>query len=378
LRIRCLTRPTNSADVSIFRHGFVFLLETAARPNSIPVRRISRELDLTQAALAKNRSPGGSMKIGVIFPHDTIEQDFGAIKGFARAVEEMGFDHIISYDHVIGASRESRPDWQGPHDIDCKFYEPISLLSFIAAATSEIGLATGIMILPQRQTVLVAKQAATLDVLSNGRFRLGVGTGWNQVEYEALGMDFHRRGKFFDEQIDVLRALWTKRAVTIDMPMHKITDAGINPLPLQRPIPIWLGGGPIRLVGGAIREVVDMPQVNRVLRRIAGKADGWFPTFDPDDGAAEMMDVLRGYCREQGRDPATLGIEALLLPFKAKDWVAHAAAWNKLGASYMCCNTEVDGTRGIDQHIARLTELRQALKDSGLWTQRQGSGAGLS
>jgi probable F420-dependent oxidoreductase len=305
------------------------------------------------------------MHIGVVFPHHSIEPEFRAIKTYAQAVEEMGFSHILSYDHVIGANRASRPDWKGIYDIDSKFYEPIALLSFIAGITSTIGLATGIVILPQRQTVLVAKQAATLDLLSNGRLRMGVGIGWNQVEYEALGMDFHRRGKFFDEQIDVLRALWTERAVTIDTPMHKITDAGIYPLPVQRPIPLWLGGGAIQLAGGAH----NAPNVEKVIRRIARKADGWLPTFDPDDVGAQTIEIFRGYCREYGRDPGTVGIEALMLAYKAKDWAKHAGAWNKLGATHMCCNTGLDGIEGVDQHLKRLTEVRQTLKGAGLWNQ---------
>ncbi len=307
------------------------------------------------------------MQIGVVFPHNTIEADFSAIKAFAQAIEAMGFSHIVSYDHVVGANRASRPDWKGIYDLDSKFHEPIALLSFIAGITSTIGLATGIMILPQRQTVLVAKQAATLDLLSNGRFRLGVGTGWNEVEYEALGMDFKHRGRFFDEQIEVLRALWTQRAVTFDTPMHKITDAGIFPMPLQRPIPLWFGGGPIRLDGGRIREVVNNPNTEKVLRRIARKADGWLPTFLPDDGAAEMIEVLHGYCREYGRDPNTLGIEALLLGLKNKDWVEHARAWQKLGATQMCCQTSVDNIQGVDAHLRRLEDIRRTLTTAGLW-----------
>ena len=308
------------------------------------------------------------MRIGVVFPHSTIEPDFNAIKVYAHAVEELGFDHILSYDHVIGANRASRPDWRGIYDLDSIFHEPMTLLSFIAGITSRIGLATGIMILPQRQTVLAAKQAATLDLLSNGRLRLGVGVGWNQVEYEALGMDFACRGKFFDEQIDVLRALWTQRSVTFGTPMHKITDAGIYPLPVQRPIPIWLGGGPIRIAGGAVREVVSNPNMEKVMRRIARKADGWLPTFDPDDAAFEMLEVFRDYCREYGRDPRAIGIEALLIPYQGKDWAQHTRAWQKLGATHMCCNCAVDGIQGVDANLKRLEEVRQVLTAAGLWS----------
>jgi len=299
------------------------------------------------------------MKIGAVFPHHTIEQDFNAIRTYVQAVEEMGFSHILCYDHVIGANRASRPGWQG-YDLDSRFYEPISLLSYIAGMTTRIGIATGVLILPQRQTVLVAKQAATLDLLSNGRLRLGVGTGWNHVEYESLGMDFKRRGKFFDEQIDVLRALWTERAVTFDTPMHTITDAGIFPMPLQRPIPLWLGGGGMHPIQG-------WANVETVIRRIARKADGWMPTFDPDETGTELVERFRGYCLEYDRDPDTIGIEALLIPYQSKDWAEHARAWQKLGATHMCCNCQVDGIDGVDANLKRLEEIRQVLTAAGLW-----------
>jgi len=300
------------------------------------------------------------MKIGVVFPHDTIEPDFSAIKAYAQAVEEMGFSHILSYDHVIGANRASRPDWGRKYDLDSKFHEAISLLSFIAGITSRIGLATGVMILPQRQTVLVAKQAATLDLLSNGRLRLGVGTGWNEVEYESLGANFKNRGNIFDEQIDVLRALWTERAVTFNTPMHKITDAGIWPPPVQRPIPLWLGGG-------GVHPIMGWPSSEKVIRRVAKRGDGWLPTFDPDDTAAELVARFRDFAREYGRDPDTIEIEALLLPSMVKDWAQHTRAWQKLGATRMCCNVAGNGIQGVDANLKRLEEVRQVLTAAGLW-----------
>jgi probable F420-dependent oxidoreductase len=303
------------------------------------------------------------LKLGAIFPHDNIEPDVGAIRAYAVAVEEMGFNHIMCYDHVIGANAASRPGWTG-YDLDSAFYEPIALLSYIAGVAPKLGLCTGVMILSQRQTVLVAKQAATLDLLTRGRFRLGVGTGWNEVEYEALGMDFKRRGKFLDEQIDVLRRLWTERAVTIDTPYHKITDAGLWPLPIQQPIPLWLGGGGVHPYKG-------WAHVDRVLKRIAEKGDGWMPTFDPDDTGAELVERMRGYCRDCGRDPASVPIEALLLPSMHADLPAHVAAWKKLGATQMVTNVAGPGVAGVDGNIRRLGELRDALKAADMWTARE-------
>jgi len=300
------------------------------------------------------------MKFGAIFPNNEIEPDVGAIRTWILAVEEMGYSNILCYDHVIGANTASRPGWQG-YDLDSRFHEPIALMSFMAAITSRIGLATSIMILPQRQTVLAAKQASTLDILSNGRLRLGIGTGWNHVEYEALGVDFKKRGKIFDEQIDVLRALWTKRAVTFDTEMHKITDAGIWPHPVQRPIPLWLGGG-------GVHPITGWGNVDKVIQRIARKADGWMPTFDPDDTGAELIERFRGFCKECGRDPDGFPIESLLLPAMHNDWPAHVRAWEKLGATQMATNVGGNGLEGVDESLRRLAEVRQVLKDAGQWT----------
>lgn len=300
------------------------------------------------------------MRMGAIFPNNEIEPDGGAIRAWTLAVEEMGYSNILCYDHVIGANVASRPGWQG-YNLDSRFHEPVALMSFMAAITQRVGLATSIMILPQRQTVLVAKQASTLDILCQGRLRLGIGTGWNHVEYEALGMDFAARGRRFDEQIDVLRALWTERAVTFATPMHTITDAGIFPMPLQRPIPLWLGGGGVHPIKG-------WGNVDKVLKRIARKGDGWMPTFDPDETGCELVERFRGYCRDVGRDPATVPIEALLLPAMHADWPAHVRAWEALGATQMAVNVGGDGLAGIDESLRRLAHVRDVLREGGVWT----------
>ena len=206
------------------------------------------------------------MQIGVVFPQTEIGADPAVIRDFAQTAEDLGYHHILAYDHVIGANLASRPGWQPPYSHLDVFHEPFVLFGFLAGITKSIELVTGIIILPQRQTVLVAKQAATLDVLCGGRLRLGVGIGWNPVEYEALGANFHDRGRRCEEQVDVMRKLWTQNPVTYEGRWHKITDAGINPLPVQRPIPIWFGG-------------TD----DRVLDRIARLGDGWFPQFSPDE-----------------------------------------------------------------------------------------------
>jgi len=180
------------------------------------------------------------MRLHAVFPQTEIGSDPAVIARFIRDVEAMGFDGLVAYDHVLGAD-PARPGWSGPYTIESQFHEVMVLFSFAAAITTRLELSTGVLILPQRQTALVAKQAAALDVLSGGRLRLGVGVGWNWVEFEALGMSFKDRGKRIEEQIALLRRLWTERSVTLDGGWHHVDRAGINPLPVRRPIPLWMG-----------------------------------------------------------------------------------------------------------------------------------------
>src|SRR4051794_39009396 len=203
------------------------------------------------------------MRIGVVFPQTELGGDVGAVRAYAERVDEMGYTHVLAYDHVVGADPTVHQPWRGPYDIDTTFHEPFVLFGYIAAVTS-LELVTGIIILPQRQTVLVAKQAAEVDLLTGGRFRLGVGLGWNAVEYEALGQDFHTRGRRMGEQVELMRQLWTERSVTFEGAYEKVTAAGIAPLPIQRPIPVWFG---------AFTEPA--------LRRAGRLADGWFPQVGP-------------------------------------------------------------------------------------------------
>ena len=192
------------------------------------------------------------MRIGAVFPQTEAGTDVAAIKEYVQSVEALGFDHILAFDHVLGANASSRPGWVGAYQHTDSFYEPITFYSYVAGISKHLELATGVIILPQRQTALFAKQSATLDVLSGGRLRLGIGTGWNQVEYEALGENFHNRGKRSEEQINLLRKLWADDLVTFKGDHHIVTDAGLNPLPPRKSIPIWFGG-----------------MANPVLRRVA-------------------------------------------------------------------------------------------------------------
>ncbi|HEY8090056.1 MAG TPA: LLM class F420-dependent oxidoreductase [Polyangiaceae bacterium] len=293
------------------------------------------------------------MKIGAIFPQTEIGNDAGAIAEYGRAIEAMGYDYLVAYDHVLGANTASRPDWKGPYTLDSTFHEPFVLFAYLAAVTKTLGFATGIVILPQRQTALVAKQAACLDVLSGGRLRLGVATGWNDVEYEALGVPFAERGARIEEQVAVLRALFTQPAVTFRGAYHSIPDAGINPLPVQRPIPIWMGGG-----SGS--PVTKEPPSDRVYRRIARLADGWMPGFAPDDRGRELWERVQGYCREEGRDPSQLGLEGRLTVKRQNEgkWADVLGGWKRLGASHVSVGTMGDGLRGAEAHLRRLEEVR--------------------
>ena len=285
------------------------------------------------------------MQIGVVFPQTEIGEDPGAVRAYAEAVEDLGYAHLVAYDHVLGADTASRPDWRGPYTEKSMFHEPMVLFGYLAAVTTRIELVTGIVILPQRQTALVAKQAAEVDVLSGGRLRLGVGIGWNEVEYEALGENFHNRGKRSEEQAEVLRALWTQDVVTFDGRWHRITAAGINPLPVQRPIPLWFGGG----------------RTEPVLRRIARIGDGWFPQMQPDEAGAAELDRFRAYAREAGRNPAELGVEGRVRMSDGADAAAQQAeAWRELGATHVAVNTMGAGYASVDQHIGALREFGDA------------------
>ena len=286
------------------------------------------------------------MKIGAIFPQIEFGNDTAAIRDYAQAVEGLGYSHILVFDHVLGASPDRPGGWRGPYTHRHAFHEPFVLFGFLAAVTRRVELVTGIVILPQRQTALVAKQAAEVDVLSNGRLRLGVAVGWNPVEYEALGEDFGNRGKRIEEQIEVMRALWTTELVTRQGRWHRVTDAGINPLPVQRPIPVWMGGGS-----------------EPVLDRMARLADGWFPHFAPGSEAQATIDRLHGMIREAGRDPARFGVEGriTLAQTPAGQWDKTVAAWRAMqGVTHLAVHTVGLGLEKPDSHIEALRRFKEA------------------
>lgn len=260
------------------------------------------------------------MKIGVVFPQTEIGPDAGGVRAHIQAVEDLGYSHLLAYDHVLGANTASRPGWSGPYSSESLFHEVFVLFSFAAGFTERIEFVTGVLILPQRQTVLVAKQAASLDRLSNGRLRLGIGVGWNDVEYVGLNENFKDRGRRSEEQIAVMRRLWTNEVVEFDGRWHHIPDAGIKPLPVQQPVPVWIGG-----------------YTDVTMKRIGRIGDGWFPGSQPGEKLDGDLHMVAEAAREAGRDPAEIGMEGRinLVQTPESEWAAATERWRAAGATHM-------------------------------------------
>jgi probable F420-dependent oxidoreductase len=285
------------------------------------------------------------VRIGVVFPQTELGGDVGAVRAYGEGVQELGFAHVLAYDHVVGADPDVHRGWRGPYDVSTTFHEPFVLFGYLAAVTS-LELVTGIIILPQRQTVLAAKQAAEVDLLTDGHFRLGVGIGWNPVEYEALGKDFSNRGERLEEQVALLRRLWTERSVTHEGAHERVTGAGLAPLPVQRPIPIWFG---------AVAE--------RALRRVGRLADGWFPQVPPGPKLDEARAIVRGAAVDAGRDPDALGVEGRISwdEGDVDKLVRQAGRWRDADATHLAVNTMGAGLGSVEDHLAALAKASEAL-----------------
>jgi len=284
------------------------------------------------------------MQIGVVFPQTELGPDAGAVRAYGRRVEELGFRHVMAYDHVVGADPAVHRGWNGPYDVRTTFHEPMVMFGFLAALTS-LELVTGIIILPQRQTALVAKQAAEVDLLSGGRFRLGVGLGWNQVEYEALGQEFRTRGRRIEEQVGLMRRLWTEESVTHEGEFDRVTGAGLAPLPVQRPIPVWFGA-----------------QSERAYRRAGRLADGWFPQVSPGPEFDKARQIVNAAAREAGRDPAQLGMEGRISwRGDAGKLAEQAGRWQEAGATHLAVNTMGAGLASLGDHLGALEQAAVAL-----------------
>ena len=283
------------------------------------------------------------MNIGVIFPQIEFGNDPAAIRDYAQTAESLGYTHILAYDHVLGANPDRPGGWQGPYTYVNPFHDPFVMFSYMAGLTERIEFATGILILPQRETAVVAKQAATLDLLCDGRFRLGVGNGWNKVEFIALNQDFHTRGQRIEEQVQLLRRLWTEELITYRGRWHTIPDAGLNPRPTRR-IPIWFGGG-----------------ADAVLRRIARLGDGWMSNARRAAEAQADMEKIYAYAERYGRPPDEFGLEGRL-SYKGADpdlWQRILAEWQTIGATHMSLNTMYLGFDTPQKHLAAITHFAE-------------------
>lgn len=279
------------------------------------------------------------MNIGFVYPQTEFGNDPLAIRDLVQTAEGLGFTHVLAYDHVLGVNPDRSEGWDGPYDFQTPFQSPLLLFSYMAAVTNQLGFITGILILPQRQTALVAKQAATLDVLSGGRLRLGVGIGWNKPEYTALGENFHDRGRRIEEQVSLMRQLWTQPLVNFSGRWHTIPDAGINPLPIQSPIPIWFGG-----------------HAEPVLRRAATIGDGWIPNYRRAEDAQPTLSRVEGYLEQAGRNKSSFGVEARIRydDGNPASWEQLLGGWQDAGATHISFNTMQGGFDTPAKHLAAL------------------------
>jgi probable F420-dependent oxidoreductase len=301
------------------------------------------------------------VRVGVVFPHTEIEPDAGAIRAWTAAVAELGFDHVLVYDHVTGVDPRVHPNHAAaahsagatsskPYDVADRFHELMVLLGFLAGITSSLELISGVLVLPQRQTALVAKQAAEVDLLSGGRLRLGVGVGWNELEHRSLGQEFSERGDRIEEQIELLRRYWTEPTVRYQGRWDWAQGVGISPLPVQRPIPIWIAAG----------------ASTRAQRRVGRLGDGWLPVATSPQDLGEQLERIRAAAAAAGRDPAALGIQGRTAASEDVGVLAgKLEAWRDFGASHVAIDTMRRGLEGADQHVGALRTATGAFAHAG-------------
>ena len=285
------------------------------------------------------------MEIGAVFPHNEIGTDPQAIKDYAQGVEDLGVTHLLIYDHVLGADRDRPGGFEGPYDKDVAFHEPFTTFAFVAAVTKNLDMITTVMILPQRQTVLVAKQAAELAILSNNRFKLGIGVGWNTVEYTGLNENFKNRGKRQEEQVELMRLLWESEVLEYKGDYHHIDKASINPRP-SKSVPIWFGGG--------------APQL---IERCADLGDGWIPLMGPIEAARKTLATIIEKRESKGLNWDNFGVQAQAqyAGGDAERWNKHAEKWRNLGASHIAIATHNAEPTNVDGHLGRIKEYLNAV-----------------
>lgn len=284
------------------------------------------------------------MQIGAVFSHGELGGDVSSLRDWAQAVQDLGYDFVVVSDHVVGADPAGYPELERVFPIESRLHEPLTLFAFLAGVAPRLGVLSSVIILPQRQTALVAKQAAEIDVLTGGRLRLGVGIGWNPVEFTVLGMEFRNRARRFEEQIDVLRRLWTERVVTFDGHYHSLRAVGINPLPVQRPIPLWIGAA-----------------AEAAVKRACAIGDGYLPLAPLEGGWQATIDKVHHWLDEAGRDPSTFGIEGRLNAGSGtpNEWRQTIEMWRGFGASHLSVSAQ--GLGGGEAQVRRLREVRNIL-----------------
>lgn len=289
------------------------------------------------------------MQFGAVLPHNEIGDDPQAMKAWARGVEDLGATHILIYDHVLGADPDRPGGWNpNSYDKDVAFHEPLTTFAFIAAVTERVELMSTVLILPQRQTALVAKQAAQVALLSGNRFKLGVGIGWNTVEYEALNENFRNRGKRQDEQVRLLRKLWESDSLDFTGDFHRVDRASINPRPTA-PIPVWFGGS-----------------APAALKRCAELGDGWIPLMGANDKARACVEALHEHRAACGRSDTPFGIQAQA-QYRGgtpERWAGHARKWQDLGCTHIAIATHNAGPATVDDHLARVQEYLDVVRDA--------------
>lgn len=286
------------------------------------------------------------MEIGAVIPHHEIGTDPGAIRAFAQGAEALGVTHLLIYDHVVGADRNRPGGFEGPYDSNTAFHEPMVLFGFLAGCTTRVELVTAVLILPQRQATLVAKQAAEVAILSGDRLRLGVGVGWNTVEYDALNEDFHTRGRRQAEQVELMRRLWTEDVFSFDGEFHRFEHASMFPRP-DAPIPVLFGGS-----------------APAVLERCARLGDGWMPLGSPNEKSAERVAELRRLRTAAGLpwDGFEIRVQAQYAGGDPDRWRGHLAKWEALGATHMAIATHNAGPTDVDGHLGRIGEYLTAVR----------------
>lgn len=280
--------------------------------------------------------PGVRPRRGVVFPQGSIDGDPDEVREYVAGIESLGYDHLLVPDHVLGVDPAAHPGWTGPYDLSDRFHEPLVLFGFLAGFSS-LELVAGVLVVPQRQAALVAKQAAEVDMLTRGHFRLGVGIGWNRPEFQGMGANFQDRGRLLDEQIVLMRELWTKETVFHTDRSHSLQGVGIAPLPVQRPIPVWIGA----------------ETDPRAFRRVGKLGDGWMAMGPPGRHASESLRIIRDAASDAGRDPDSIGIQAWVDVGdgnidRARDEIR---GWDRLGATHIAVNSRGSIRRSMAEHL---------------------------